>query len=433
MIGMATTLFANIVVLVVMFYTMAQFVPFRVKYWKLPIVIVVMVAIFFAKEQMLEDGNLAVANALSLLFIGFMVVFALWAYRGPVWKRLVIITFLIMLTVVSDGLSVFLVKAIINRPMVYDYASIEAIYGNLFFGLFSIMLLGVTIWISRTIKMRHFNPTFLLLPIFPFGQIALLGAFEGKYPIFGTLEVELFNHWLSYAGLALCFISDIALLIILVEQDKKLVLQEELREARHRMELEQSHYRDVEQRREELTKIRHDFNNQIASIGQLIRTGDDSSAQELIHALSEEIISTKENPYCGIPVINAILTEKTRVCAEAEITLTVDLDLPNPLSVEPIHLCSIFGNLLDNAINACKQVRQSDKLTIQLNSMVDGDYLFIKAVNPSVEPMKEPAAGRGHGSRILSDLAARYSGDFRMDYKDGVFTAVVSLLAVTGS
>ena len=433
MIGMTITLIVSIVVLVVMFYTMAQFVPLRVKYWKLPIFLVVPVLHFFIKEQLLRDGNLAVANALGLLFMGLMILFALWAYSGQIWKRLVVIIFLVMLSVVCDGLSVLLVKAIINRPMVYDYTSVDAIYGALFFGLLSIMLLGVTIWVSRTIKMRHFNPAFLLLPIFPFGQIALLGTFEGKYLTLGTLEVELFNHWLSYVGLALCFLSDIALLIILVEQDKKLVLQEELRETQHKMELEQSHYRDVEQRREELAKIRHDFNNQLASIGQLIHTGDDSSAQEMIHALSEEIFSTKENPYCGIPVINAILTEKARICTEAEITLTVDLDLPNLFSVEPMHLCSIFGNLLDNAINACKQVKHTDKLTIQINSMMDGDYLFIKAVNPSVEPTKELVAGRGHGSRILSDLAARYSGDFRMDYKDGVFTAVVSLLAVAGS
>jgi len=420
-------------VLVIMFYTMAQFVPLRVKYWKLPIFLVVPVLHLFIKEQMLRDGNLAVANALGLLFMGFMILFALWAYSGQIWKRLVVIVFLVMLSIVCDGLSVLLVKAIINRPMVYDYTSVDAIYGALFFGLFSIMLLGVTIWVSRTIKMRHFNPAFLLLPIFPFGQIALLGTFEGKYLTLGTLEVGLFNHWLSYVGLALCFLSDIALLIILVEQDKKLVLQEELRETRHRMELEQAHYRDVEQRREELAKIRHDFNNQLASIGQLIRTGDDNSAQEMIHALSDEIIGTKENPYCGIPVINAILTEKTRVCAESGITLTVDLDLPNPLSVEPIHLCSIFGNLLDNAIDACKQIGQADKLTIQLNSMVDGDYLFIKAANPSIEPMKKPVSGRGHGSRILSDLAARYGGDYRTEYQEGVFTAVVSLLAVAGS
>jgi two-component sensor histidine kinase len=66
---------------------------------------------------------------------------------------------------------------------------------------------------------------------------------------------------------------------------------------------------------------------------------------------------------------------------------------------------------------------------IQLSSLTDGDYLFIKAVNPSFEP-KKPEPGRGYGMRILSELAEQYGGAFFSEYQSGVFTAVVSLLAV---
>jgi hypothetical protein len=62
--------------------------------------------------------------------------------------------------------------------------------------------------------------------------------------------------------------------------------------------------------------------------------------------------------------------------------------------------------------------------------MVDGDYLFIKVTNPSAEPPKKAQPGRGLGTRILSDLAARYGGRYQADYKGGTFTAMVSLLAV---
>jgi hypothetical protein len=61
--------------------------------------------------------------------------------------------------------------------------------------------------------------------------------------------------------------------------------------------------------------------------------------------------------------------------------------------------------------------------------MAEGDYLFIKAVNPSAEPPKKPLPGHGYGSRILSGLAARYGGDYQGEYRNGVFAAVVSLLA----
>jgi hypothetical protein len=59
--------------------------------------------------------------------------------------------------------------------------------------------------------------------------------------------------------------------------------------------------------------------------------------------------------------------------------------------------------------------------------MVEGRYLFIKSVNPAAEPRKKPAPGRGYGSRILSDYAARYCGDYRTEYEDGEFRATIAL------
>jgi len=243
----------------------------------------------------------------------------------------------------------------------------------------------------------------------------------------GMWNTEFFNTWWAFVGVLICFISIIALLFILLEQDKKITLQEELRETRHAMELEQSHYKEVDKRRAELSKIRHDFNNQLAAIGNLIQLGDEDTAQEMIKSLSSEIIKTKENPYCHIPVINAILLDKNQVCEEHCIALEVDLDLPQTLEVQPLHLCSVFSNLLDNAINASKNTKFKNTPLIRLNSTVDGDYLFIKVANPSNKPPKTPAPGRGYGSRILSDIAARYSGDYRVEYKGGVYTAIVAL------
>jgi len=228
-------------------------------------------------------------------------------------------------------------------------------------------------------------------------------------------------------GAIIGFISIAVLLVVMVEQDKKLTLQEELRATRHTMELQQSHYKELESRREALSKIRHDFNNQLAAISQLIHTGQQDSAHDLITTLSHEIINTKENPYCDIPVINAILLDKAQVCEGLGINLDVDLNLPSTMAIQPMHLCSIFGNLMDNAIAACKQV--GGVAGIKLSSMVDGDYLFIRICNPSPPQPKKQAPGRGQGSRILQDIAVQYDGDYRGVFEDGMYTAVVSLLA----
>ncbi|MCL2420472.1 MAG: GHKL domain-containing protein [Defluviitaleaceae bacterium] len=269
------------------------------------------------------------------------------------------------------------------------------------------------------IAARKFQPFYLPFLILPVGLLITTYSFAYS---------EITILWVI--GIFISLASNMILLIYVVSLDKKAAIEEELTETRHTMELEQQHYRKLELHRKELTDIRHDFNNQLATIGQLIRSGEEHSAQDMIHSLSKEIMKTAENPFCNIPVINAILTEKAQACASADIDLTIELNLPDTLSVENIHLCSIFGNLLDNAINACKAAAYDTPPNIHLSTMMDGDYLFIKVTNPSQTPPAKPAPGRGYGSRILSDLSQRYDGDYWTEYKEGVFTAVVSLVGV---
>lgn len=256
---------------------------------------------------------------------------------------------------------------------------------------------------------------FLILPV---GQIFMLYSFR-------------FETWSAYwlLGLVLNLLADVLLLGFTISQERKSAAEEELKEVEHRISLEKSHYDEVLRRREQLEKIRLDFHNRLDLVMKL-EAGKNASVRNMIAAMSDQINQTRENTYCDIPVVNAILTEKEEVCLQAEIGFQVSLDIPALPWIEQMHLCSIFGNLLDNAITACKQMEHKEPPMIQLSSMVAGDYLFIKVTNPSNKPRRKQITGRGYGFRILSDLTERYGGSFQSHYHNGIFTAVVSLLAV---
>jgi len=340
-------------------------------------------------------------------------------FSGKMWKRFAVLTFFLILMACADSIGSGLVKIVFgDANLIFTETAPMLMHCGLSLPMY-ILFGSVAVLAWRTIAARKFQSFFLLFFIMPMGQ--LLTVLSITFSAFSTVWV-----W----GVFVSMIGSLILLVYTISQERKTALEEELQETRHAMDLEQSHYREIELRREALANIRHDFNNQLASIGQLIRAGEKESAQDMINALSHEIAGTREKSYCSIPVVNAILAEKALACAKAGIRLSVDLDFPASLTVEQMHICGIFGNLLDNAINACKH---ADTPTIELKSMVDGGYLFIKTVNPSGEPPKKAWAGRGFGSRILSDYAVRYGGDYKTEYKDGVFTALVSLLAVRGA
>ncbi|MDR1615396.1 MAG: ATP-binding protein [Syntrophomonadaceae bacterium] len=294
--------------------------------------------------------------------------------------------------------------------------SVAVIFLNV--ALILVLSTGVGIILWRVISARRFPVFICLFLIMPVGQLLMLYSFS-------------FDEWSVFwlFGLFFGLAANVLLLIYTVSQEKRTVTLEELRETRHRIGLERSHYEAVEKRREELDRIRKDFIKRLETIAEFAGSGEGEETRKCISALAERINCTKDAPYCAIPVINAVLAEKERSCAAAGIGLSVDLNLPEALAVESMHLCSMFSNILDNAITACMKNPSADKPVIRLSSLSDGDYLFIKAVNPSSQP-KKPAPDRGYGLRIISELAKRYGGDFQSDYRDGMFTAVVSLLAV---
>lgn len=341
-------------------------------------------------------------------------------FQGKVWKRLAVCIYFITVMGFCEVLTQALWVALhgaseipyMNKTIPY------ALFGLVALTIF-ILAGSASVIIWRAVTIRKLQPFHLLFFILPIGQYFVL--------------MHLFYSigWIFvFLGLLLSLVADIVLLVYTISLEKKTALEDELRETRHIMELEQAHYREVEYHREELAKIRHDFNNQLAAIDHLIHSDEVASVHGIIQTLTREIDQTKENPYCCIPVINAVLAEKQIDIISANVQLDIKLDIPYALSVEPSHLCSIFSNLLDNAIYACRQPPGTGRHVIRLTSMMEGDYLFIKTVNPVALPAKQAAKGRGYGARILADLAARYGGDYQAQYQNGEYCAVVSLLAV---
>lgn len=77
-------------------------------------------------------------------------------------------------------------------------------------------------------------------------------------------------------------------------QEEKREVQEEVLRLQQAMELEKFHYEQIEARREEMAKIRHDYNNVITSVMLLIENGKTEEAKKIMKDLSERIGRTEE-------------------------------------------------------------------------------------------------------------------------------------------
>lgn len=118
------------------------------------------------------------------------------------------------------------------------------------------------------------------------------------------------------------------------------------------VELQISHYDNLEKMDAEMRKFRHDYTNHLKSILSLIRMNECSQAEEYIDKIQNtEYKFHTPMFYTGNRLADAILSEKS-VTLDAGCRIEYSGIISS--SIENVDLCIILSNALDNAIEACR-------------------------------------------------------------------------------
>lgn len=112
--------------------------------------------------------------------------------------------------------------------------------------------------------------------------------------------------------------------------------------------LEKLHRKESEEQQREFLELKSEMKKVVSKIrGDL----EKKNVKEILDFLKQDMEFGRKN-YCGNPIVNAVLEEKEAECDRNGITLHVDVRMREISNIAKSHLCSIFTNLLDNAIAA---------------------------------------------------------------------------------
>jgi len=350
----------------------------------------------------------------------FFFLFFIIPFKNKLWQKILLFLMYNIISMISAQIQNAIM---LKKEILYDftYTSFESIVMEATFLLIMILLVFVFIlvWNSVVNKKTNIKTPWLFL-IFPISQYFILWNLD-DISIMKQFGIQ------SNLGIILGFIADAILLYVLVEQSNKEEMEKQLQEFQYKQQMEIMHYQAIETRRTEIAKMRHDFNNQLTTAYHLIDHGQTDRSREILDKLKESVAKTSEDTYCANSVINAVLSEKEMICLEQNIRFETDLILGEELQIQPIHMCSIFSNLLDNAIKATGKCTE-EKRFINIKAKRIEDYIHIKVENASLEPTKlKPDLRKHYGHEILRDIAQQYNGEFHTEWKDGVYCARLSL------
>lgn len=200
-------------------------------------------------------------------------------------------------------------------------------------------------------------------------------------------------------------------------------------------ELIAAHNRSSAQIYEELSKnydqnrrLYHDLNNHYMSLQGYLKNGDYQKAVDYLEDINElnELTLTQ---WTGIPALDMLLNYKVSEAKKKGIRVEIISDHIN-LNLVDYEITALFGNALDNAIEACQQVEKELRWVKVGIRKVTG-MTFAKISNPYAN-IRTDKAGRllttkadgdhhGLGTKGMEQIVEKYGGTLQYKTENGIF------------
>ncbi|MBR2674972.1 MAG: sensor histidine kinase [Mogibacterium sp.] len=203
---------------------------------------------------------------------------------------------------------------------------------------------------------------------------------------------------------------------------------EQLRAARQIIELKKKNYNQIQEYQKRIRIIKHDFSHHVHALQHM----SDEERKAYLDDLRVELEEGSELILCDNPAINSLLQEFTGRAKAEDVDFTANIALEKNLPVDSLTLCVILGNLLENALDACRKCAKDRFVRLQM--MSEGESLRIMLVNRYNGDVRRRGnfllstkKNGGLGMLSIQRLLDNSKDDFDYYYDEDTFTSMLYL------
>ena len=202
------------------------------------------------------------------------------------------------------------------------------------------------------------------------------------------------------------------------------------------LRLSKQHYETLLKNTQEIRSLRHDMQSHVNALSYFSKEKDWEKLQAYIEEVNENAQKVRlytVNVNHGF--INAILEDS--LSKEPEIAFSCVGKIPADIRIDDYDLCTIFSNLIRNAVEACNRLPEGAKKWIHLDLYMLQDNLYIRMENPVMSEInvqklegstsKEDKKNHGFGIYNLKNAVEKYQGEVSFDCEDQKFIAEIVL------
>ncbi|MDR1186091.1 MAG: GHKL domain-containing protein [Bifidobacteriaceae bacterium] len=204
----------------------------------------------------------------------------------------------------------------------------------------------------------------------------------------------------------------------------------ELAEARLVMRAQHEQYLQSKRSAEELSRMHHDLKHYAAAM----RAEDSADRRsEYLQALEETIRGYESEIETGNALLDVVLGSKLKRCQELGIAMTCMVDGAALDFMDPMQLSALFGNALDNAIEASARIPEPEHRSVKVSAFAQGGFMTVRFENHLPYPVefadglpqttKPDRARHGYGAANMRRVVESLGGSMTFAVEDGWFVA----------
>ena len=197
--------------------------------------------------------------------------------------------------------------------------------------------------------------------------------------------------------------------------------------------MQAAQYENLQEKITDARRAKHDVRHHIAVMQEYLAGGRLDALHEYLNKYSESLPDDSLVRFCENTAANAVILYFAQQAKDNGIDYIVKAEIPNDIFVSNTDISVLFGNMIENALDACREESGNDRKII-IRAGLSGGSLCVTVDNTFTGALRRTNdgglfstkhKGLGLGTQSVKSVAERYGGICRFEAKDGMFYASV--------
>lgn len=213
-------------------------------------------------------------------------------------------------------------------------------------------------------------------------------------------------------------------MIINKEYERAFKLEIQKQQYEQQINSQSKHIDEILVMQKQIKKFRHDSSHHFTALKYFFANNQNQDGLSYIEKINSDLENT-EIVDTGNTAFDAIISTKKALAESKNIEFTIQIQIPEKLKVDAVDLCVIFGNSLDNAIEACEKLE--NQRMINVSAIYDDCQLICKITNTAafsttdLQTTKDDKENHGFGLENIKQALSKYNHVLKIDQSDNNF------------